>query len=152
MKADYFLSRIKLYDVVIDQRLKEREDLKELSTCIGSFDYSKDRVQTSSENDASYVTAIERIMELEEAIDHLIDEYVDFKDNAISMIHELDNAKYVQLLFERYVEYKSLAKIGDRINRSNRQVYRLIQKALTEFQVVLDRKIPKNVEKFEKCP
>ena len=152
MKADYFLSRIKLYDVVIDQRLKEREDLKELSTCIGSFDYSKDRVQTSSENDASYVTAIERIMELEEAIDNLIDEYVDFKDNAISMIHEVGNAKYVQLLFERYVEYKSLAKIGDRINRSNRQVYRLIQKALTEFQVVLDRKIPKNVEKFEKCP
>ena len=47
MRAKEYLQQLRRLDTVIDQKIKELDDLKVKSTCIGGFDYSKERVQTS---------------------------------------------------------------------------------------------------------
>ena len=41
MRAKEYLQQLRRLDTVIDQKIKELDDLKVKSTCIGGFDYSK---------------------------------------------------------------------------------------------------------------
>lgn len=68
MRAKEYLQQLRRLDTVIDQKIKELDDLKVKSTCIGGFDYSKERVQTSPSGDAPYVRTVSRIVDLNEEI------------------------------------------------------------------------------------
>jgi len=52
LTAKEYLQILRRLDTVINQKIKEKGDLRTMSTSIGSFDYAKDRVQTSPSKDA----------------------------------------------------------------------------------------------------
>ena len=112
MKAKEYLQQLHKADVIINQRIQERADLRIRLSSIGSFDYSKERVQTSLPGNASYEQKIVKIIDLENDIGRLIDEYVDLKHKIIGEIQELQNSKYIEILYKRYIESKSLEQIA----------------------------------------
>lgn len=135
MNAKEYLQNLKKLDTVINQKIKELDDLKIMSTNIGSFDYSKERVQTSSNGDAPFVKAIEKICILQDEINKEIDNFVDKKHKIINQIQGLSKSKYIDVLFRRYVEYKSFETIAVEMALSYQYVIEIHGYALQEFEI-----------------
>ena len=83
MKSKEYLQQLKLLDMKIDQKLKQKEDLRQITQATGALDYSKDRVQTSSSGD-TLSNAVIKYLSLEEEIDRQIDQFVDLKNQIIN--------------------------------------------------------------------
>ena len=64
MRAKEYLQQLRRLDTVIDQKIKELDDLRSMSTSVGSIDYSKERVQTSPSGDAPFVKIVNKMIEL----------------------------------------------------------------------------------------
>lgn len=146
MKAKEYLQQLRKLDTVINQKMKEAEDLRRKITFVGSFDYSRDRVQTSPAGEAAFVKAIEKIVSLEAEINSEIDRYAAEKHKIINQIQGLKNSDYVDLLFKRYVEYKRLVCICTEMNFSRAYIKHLHGRALREFENKILNSTPKNTQ------
>lgn len=132
MTPKKYLMQIQKLNVLIDQRLKEQEELRYFDGVAG-IDYAKDKVQTSPKGEAPYVRAIERIIDLDKEIDALIDEYVDLKNKIIGEIQTLSKSVYIQILYKKYVEFKRLEVIAVEMNYSYDYIKHQHGYALQEF-------------------
>ena len=133
MTAKEHLRQLHKADVIINQRIQEKTDLRARLSSIGSFDYSKERVQTSLPEGAGYEKQIAKIIELEKEIDRLIDEYIDLKHKIIGQIHELRNERHIEILYKRYVENKRLEVVAAEMGYTFQYVVLLHGYALKEF-------------------
>ena len=133
MTAKEYLRQFHKADVIINQRIQEKTDLRARLSSIGSFDYSKERVQTSLPEGAGYEKQIAKIIELEKEIDRLIDEYIDLKHKIIGQIHELRNERHIEILYKRYVENKRLEVVAAEMGYTFQYVVLLHGYALKEF-------------------
>ena len=84
-----YLNQLQKIDIMIKQRQQERDELRDMLGSIGSFDYSKDRVQTSPSGDAQYAKTVERIADIEAEVSNLITDYASRKNIVISQIQAL---------------------------------------------------------------
>lgn len=126
-----YLRQLHRLEVCIEQRQEELNRLRELIGC-NAIDYGE-RVQTSPSAD-SIPNEVIRRAELEADISRKIERFLQLKHKIINEIQSLDNAVYVKILYMRYVEYKSLDEIAEKMNYSYRQVLRLHGTALKEFR------------------
>lgn len=126
-----YLRQLRRLEVCIEQRQEELNRLRELIGC-NAIDYGE-RVQTSPSAD-SIPNEVIRRAELEADISRKIERFLQLKHKIINEIQSLDNAVYVKILYMRYVEYKSLDEIAEKMNYSYRQVLRLHGTALKEFR------------------
>lgn len=134
MKPKEYLQKLRKLNVTIDQKVKELDDLKKTLTTIGSFDYSKDRVQSSASGDPPFVKTLMKIYDLESEIDAEIDKLVDDKHQIINQIHELPNPKHIDILYKHYVEFKRLEIVAVEMNFTYQYIVELHGDALKEFQ------------------
>lgn len=134
MKAKEYLQQLQRLDTVINQKMQEVEDLRRKIIMIGSFDYSKDRVQTSPCGDAAFVKTIQKITDLEAEINAEIDAFVDEKHKIINQIQGLREIKHIKLLFKRYVEFKNLEKIAVEMDFTYQYTRELHGAALQNFE------------------
>ena len=134
MKAKEYLQQLQQLDVAIDQKIKELNDLRAMLTTVGSFNYSKVPVQGSSSEDSPYVKVIDKIIDLEIIINSEIDRFVDKKHQVIHQIQQLEDTKYMNLLYKRYVEYKQLDLIAIEMNYTYQYTKELHTYALQEFE------------------
>lgn len=58
MKAKEYLQQLQRLDTVINQKIKEVQDLRVQMQSGGGIDYSKERVQSSPSGDAPFVKPI----------------------------------------------------------------------------------------------
>lgn len=130
------MQQLRKADLIISQRIQEKADLRARLSSIGSFDYAKDRVQTSVSNDASYVRQIEKIIDLENDIDSLINEYTDLKHRIIGQLHDLNSIDQIRVLYKRYVLGENFEQIAVDFNFSIRNVYKIHSRGLQEFQKI----------------
>ena len=133
MTAKEYLQQLQKADVIINQRMQEKADLQSRLFSVGGFDYTKEHVQTSLSVGARYEREVVKILELENEIDCLIDNYVDLKHKIIGEIHELQNSKYIEILYKRYVEEKRLEEVAVEMNYTFQYVILLHGYALKEF-------------------
>ncbi len=133
MKAKEYLQQLQRLDVMINQKIKEIDDLRLSAKSVSSLDYSKERVQTSPSGDAPFVKLIGRIAELEAEINAEIDTFVDKKHKIINQIQTLNNSKYIEVLYKKYVEFKRLEVIADEIGYTYQYIVLLHGQALKEF-------------------
>lgn len=129
-----YLMQIKLLDVKIKQKREEYESLKELTQSVGGLDYSKERVQIGFTSSDSLSNSVIRYIELEDEIKSDICKLVELRHNAIDMIHELTNEQYIEILYKRYIEYKSLELIAVEMNLSYDYVRHLHGQALNDLR------------------
>ena len=117
MAPKEYLMQIQKLNVLIDQRIQELDELKHFDG-VGAIDYSKDRVQTSPQGEATFVKVVEKICLLEEQINKNIDKFVDLKNKVIGEIQGLSNPVHIQILYKKYVEFKRLEVIAVEMNYS----------------------------------
>ncbi len=134
MKAKEYLQQLKRLDEQINQKNKEIDDLRHMSTSIGSLDYSKDRVQTSPSVDAPYINIIAHIIDLSAEVDAEIDKFVDEKHKIINQIQQLQNVEEMTVLHKRYIEYLSFERIAVDMNYTIRNIYFIHGRALQNFE------------------
>lgn len=130
-KPKEYLRQLHRLELCIEQRQEELNRLRELIGC-NAIDYGE-RIQTSPSAD-SIPNEVIRRAELEADISCKIERFLQLKHKIINEIQSLDNAVYVKILYMRYVEYKSLDEIAEKMNYSYRQVLRLHGTALKEFR------------------
>lgn len=133
MTAKEYLGQIRCYHNRIEEKKREIEELRDMATCIGSFDYSKDPVKTSPSGDAM-VNAVAKIVDAREECARLIVTYLEKKNVIIREINEMSNETYRKLLYKRYVEYKRLEQIAVEMNYQYEWIRQLHGRALQDFE------------------
>ena len=133
MSAKEYLKDLKRLDTMINQKIKELDDLKALREGVGGLDYSKDRVQTSMSGDAAFVKPTLRIIELEREIAKEVNEFANKKHAMINQIHSLSNSKHIEILYKRYIEFKSFEIIAVEMKYNYDYVRALHSTALKKF-------------------
>lgn len=136
MTAKEYLQQLRKADVVINQRVQEKADLLARLSSIGSFDYTRKRVQTSLPEGAGYERQIARIIDLENEIDSLINDYVDLKHKIIGQLHDLNNIDQIRVLYKRYVMNEKFEQIAVDLNFSIRNMYKVYGHGLQELQKI----------------
>lgn len=146
MKAKEYLQQLQRLDTVINQKIKEVQDLRLQTQGIGGLDYSKERVQSSPSGDAPFVKPICRIIDLEAEINAEIDRFVDEKHKIINQIQALQNPKHIDILYKHYVEFKRLEIVAVEINFTYQYIVELHGTALKEFQLTHENLLNSNDE------
>lgn len=111
MTAKEYLQQLRMLDIKIRHRKEQVEELRALAMCSGSFAGDGDRVQTSGSGDRMS-EQVARYVDLQAEVEEMIRGYTEKKDRIIREIHELSDARYVEVLFKRYVEFKRLDVIA----------------------------------------
>lgn len=144
MKAKEYLHQLRRLDTVINQKIKEIQDLRFQTQSIKGIDYSKEKVQTNLSGNTPFVKLIDKIIDLETKINAEIDRFVDEKHKIINQIQGLKNSAYISLLFKRYVEFKSLERICVEMNFSYDYIKHLHGYALKDFEDKILNTTPNN--------
>ena len=134
MTVKEYLSGLRLLNIKIKHKLQEAEELRALAFGTASINSDSERVQTSPSGDGRQMSMVNRYVDLEAEIQTLVDKYVVMKDEIINRIHQLEDARYVEVLFKRYVEYKSLLRISKEMKYDYDYVRYLHRKALKNFE------------------
>nr|DAX03504.1 MAG TPA: Protein of unknown function (DUF1492) [Bacteriophage sp.] len=132
MKTKDYLSQVSRLNKMINNKLSEIHQLRELSVSISAIG-NDERVQTSPNFD-KIGTAIAKIDELENNLDKMIDEYLVKRERIIAQIDTMEEESVYQILFSRYIEKKTFEKIATEMEYSWRQIVRLHGKALQQFE------------------
>ena len=132
MKTKDYLSQVSRLNKMINNKLSEISQLRELSVSISAIG-NDEKVQTSPNFD-KIGTAIAKIDELENNLDKMIDEYLVKRERIIAQIDTMEEESVYQILFSRYIEKKTFEKIATEMEYSWRQIVRLHGKALQHFE------------------
>lgn len=133
MKHKDCLRRLRKLDMSINQKIKERDSLRDAATRISGANYARDPVTGGRKQCAGYTGVVERIVDLEREIEAEIDRFVDERHETINRIQSLENPIHADILFQRYVEYKPLYQIANEMRYSYSHTRRLFGKALRVF-------------------
>jgi len=132
MTPKEYLLQIQKLDTKIKQRQQQLDELT--ATMYGLSGGSLgERVSTSAKNEAAFVNLVEKKDALEFFITALTIEFMDKKNRIIGEIQAMENTQYMNLLYKRYVERKTLEVIAVEMNYSYRHANRVHGLALIEF-------------------
>lgn len=133
MSPREYLSQIRRLNVQIEIKIREKEDLEKKSSGVGGIDYAKDRVQTSPAHNAYFERNVDRIVEMEQHIDKMIDELYDLRSRIVGQILCLEDPRYISVLYLRYAEFKKITDISREMHYSYNHVVELHSEALEAF-------------------
>lgn len=134
MNGKEYLDQIRLLNIKINHKQQEVDDLKIMATCTGSVSgQSPDRIISSPSGD-SLEKKIIRYVQLEEEINSDIDALVIIKHQIINQIHQLNDDRYMNILFKRYVEFKKFELISVEMGYDYDWIRKLHTEALRTFE------------------
>lgn len=133
VKGKEYLGRLRTLKIKIDQKKAQLKELELLRGNIGSFDYSRERVQTSVDGNQVENDTIKLLLLESEIKDDMI-AFEFEKDKIIREIHALKNAEHIKLLFKRYVEFKRLEEIAVEMNYTYQYAREMHGYALQDFE------------------
>lgn len=140
MTADEFLKQIERADTLIDSKLSELYRLRCLVTSI-TVPTDREAIQTSGVSDKVGNT-VAKIVDLENEIDDMIDEYIDTRNKCIGVIEQLKDTLQYKVIHMRYVEYKSYVEIEDELNYSHQWIMEVRRNALREIERIINEENP----------
>ena len=135
MKAKDYLLQIEVLQAKIEQKMQRAKEYRDLAMCSGGFDYSKERVQTSNLG-GQIENPVIRYVALEAEINENIQMLQLKKDKITDEIHNLEDARYIKILYKRYVECKNLGQVAKELNFAYPYVRALHGEALKEFEKI----------------
>lgn len=137
LTARQYLTQLQELDTNINQDLERLKDMKTNACSTGGIDYSAERVQTSPTGD-SLCRQVTNYVDFNEQINREIDSFSDAKEQIIKQIRGLHNARYSQVLFKVYVQFKSLKVASGEMGMSYQYVRNLHSAALARFEETYD--------------
>jgi hypothetical protein len=134
MTAKEYLMQLQFLDKKIHNKLSEVYQLRALATS-ASVAIGSDKVQTSKQKDRMG-DAIANIVDKEREANREIKRFLIKKKEIISVIETTENLNHYDLLFKRYVEYKTLRMIQNEMGYSLQHVKRMHKEALDEIKKI----------------
>ena len=132
MTTKEYLNQISRLDKMINNKLAEILQYRELAFGLSSV-RSDMKVRTSPEIDR-IGNAMVKLEKMEQKLDEMIDRYVDKKNHIVAQIDAMEDEMHYQVLFARYIEKKTFEKIAIELNYSLRQIARVHESALADFE------------------
>lgn len=131
MTAKEYLSRIRKlkHDIkVLEDVITE---IRNEAAGVKAIDYSKDKIQVSPTNKVEdlIIKAIEKENKLSKTKEKYINELV----KITTQLTSLERAEYSELLYKRYIEFKSLEEIAVEMNYSYDRIRHMHGWALMDF-------------------
>lgn len=132
METKAYLKQIGRLDRMIKNKIIELDQYRDLEYSLGAIS-NEERVQTTLNPD-KFTKKVEKVIQLEQKIDKLIDAFVDKKEIIISQIDGMEDDTHYEVLFLRYVKRETFEKIACDVGFSLRQIIRIHGEALREFE------------------
>lgn len=132
MTAKERLSQIEKQTAIINNIEKEIKRLQENAKAVSSPNYSTGGGNIS-ESGGKY-KLIDSSLDLLLKLFNAYDKENRIRFEIIGEIHQLDNAKYIRLLYKRYAEFKKFSVIAREMNYDENYIKDLHSKALKEFE------------------
>lgn len=134
MQVKTYLNQVDRFNRNIQYKLGEIYKLKVLATSISAVVSDDVRVKSSGNSDKISRSVI-KLIELENEIDGLIDEYLDRKKLIIEQIEGIEDTNQYSVLVERYIERKPFDEIAIDMGYSRKQINRIHSEALKQFEI-----------------
>lgn len=131
MTTKQYLNQIKRFDVLIENKASEIEQLRAMATSI-TVATDSERVQTSGDKDR-VGRAVAKIIDKENELNDLLDDCYDTRENIISQIESMET-KYYQLLFYKYVNSYTMDIISEKMHYSLRRTKQIHADAIQKFE------------------
>lgn len=128
-----YLRQLRTAEIKIEQKEEELERLKASLESI-STGTDSERVQTTPKDRLSEEVPI--IADLEEEINVDLGALLMLRNKIINEIQSMDNPVYINILYKRYVQYKSLEEIAVEMSYSYVHIRRLHGYALIQFSKI----------------
>lgn len=121
--------------------LAEREiaDLREKATAIGSFDYAKDRVKSSSPMGARYERLIERLVDRQAKLTDLMAEWMEQREAVADLIDLVEDTNQHEVLYFWYVLHLNAEQIAREMHYTPTNIYLLRRKGLLKIDELLNK-------------
>lgn len=133
MTTKEYLSQVRKLDKKIEKELAELDYYKNLAKGISSITPTNVRVKSSGDKDVLSSRVI-KIVELEQKIDGLIDNYVEKRRIILEQINSLENEIEREVLYLKFYKGKTINEIGTDIGYSRTSVYNIYSSGLINFE------------------
>ena len=130
-QAKEYFAQIRKTDRLI-HRLTDTVFTLRSSLTSQSYELNPDKVQTSGPKNTLEET-VAKIVDLEADINRRIDELVDMKQEAFTMINRIPDLDQQNILIGRYIQLKKWEDISEELNYSMQWVFELHGKGLLAF-------------------
>ena len=132
MSAKDYLAQAYRLDQRINSKLDQIQSLNELATkCTSTL---SDMPRNPNRATSSMAETIEKIIDLQNEINHEIDHLVNLKRQIFDFINSIDNQEYKDLLEKRYLCFYTWDKISSDLNYSLRWIHIMHSKALIALE------------------
>ena len=132
MNTVQYLNQLSMMKSIIKTKRMEISDLKEMIYGISSPNY-KEKVQTTPNFD-KIGSCIAKIDERERELLLSVNQYVEKAKEIENQIEEMDSKNDYEVLSRRYIGCMGFEEISKRMNYSRRQITRIHQKAIKNFE------------------
>lgn len=136
MEAKEYLRSIKTADAIINEKLKELDNLRGMRYRVTQT--LKPVMVSGGGAQGGFTEASDRLIDLERAIDRDIDHYVDLKREAGLLLAKLENPNHYGVLHRHYILFESFEQVAVGMGYTYRNICYLHGRALQAFQRVLD--------------
>ena len=131
MTTKAYLQQIYWLQVKIKHKVEELNTLRAGASGFKGLDYSADKVQATPGDHMA--ESVGRFVDLEQEINAMIADYFRRKDTIINQIHTLSDVRYVEILYKRYVEFKTFGRIAKEMHYEYKYISKLQRRALQTF-------------------
>ena len=133
MNGKECLQQIQVMDVTIIQKVKQLEEMRRMYSYLRGT-----RVGVGSKSSGiseGFTKASNKMLDLELSLTRKIEVFQLMKNECIEMIHSLQKPEYMEVLYKRYVEYKTVERISYEMNYTYKYTSQLLTKALKAFEM-----------------
>ena len=138
-EAQIFLERVEKIESVIENKLIEQRQWRELAECI-TANMDGERVQTSKTTQSTMANAVLNCVVMEEEIAKAVEKLIEEKQKVTQTIEKLYSPTEYRILHMRYIQHINLVDIADRLDREYTWVTTTHGRALKHLQNILDRR------------
>lgn len=135
MTAKQYLRQAYRLNDLINSDLAELEQLKVLSTSVSSPNLSGIPSSGTRRQEAPFVNAVMKIIELEKVIDAEIDRFVDLKKEIRDVINKVPDNNQKLVLKLRYIQFLKWESVAAEMDLSLKQVHRIHNEALKNVKL-----------------
>ena len=137
MTAKEFLLQIRKLDKLIENKMAEAQQLREMANNT-SVDMSRERVQSSGNHDVT-ANAICAYLDLDAEIARRLDELIAAKKDVINVIEQLNATEY-DILHKIYVQGFTLQEVASLYDRRYEWATTTQGRALKHVQMILNKR------------
>ena len=132
MTVKDYLRQIEKLRRLINNKLKEIGQLRDLISSIRAVSTDKENVQSSGPMD-KLGESVAKIIDAENDTSALIDVYLDKRKTIISQIDEIEDANEYEVIHRRFVQSETFEAIAEEMSVSIRQILRIYDESMKKF-------------------